>query len=915
MTESNLRGLRRGVLFACAGLWGACSPPQHPPLPLHIEYAGCSEVFVPGPVCALGTKNREMRFWVDQPPEIEIELRAGGRRRESAKVLIAGGQQLTVKIPPGASEIEVRAQTSQGEATWSLALTTPPRWPSLIRDAWQLSEKEGRPADALRLLEDRISELPLEERWMALRLRAQIARELVPYEEAVMFFTEAISAERDAGALLSQTNDATALVWLHVKARRFAAARKVLSQWQLPAGFPAETGYARSYCSGLLAEDSGDARSALTDLEQAVEQAKRVGLDTEGWIAEHVLARQLQALGRAREAATLFARLYRSRPGSLSPCEWAAMLTNQAWSLLLAREAGEDLGDPIPVLAEARQSFERGGCLRLEEKRLNHHLNLTLALLQDGQLAAARASLSQARALERSATPLHRLWSLELEGRINLAEGRPQAALALYERLDELASSVLSPDGRWRAAYGRARCYRAMGRFTDALAAFRKAESLLDEQSRQIPIQEGRETFAAQHEGATNLYLELLLNRGRDAEAFGVARRARSRVMRKLARGNRLAHLSAADQQQWDGGIAEYSKQRQALEAGLAEDWKLPADQLSRLRAARAAQYQDAQRALDRAITVLGEAGDSEGLLPPRPGEVILAYHPLPGGWVGFAASGETVEVRRFDLPEGVLARPAELARRLLAPFQARIEQAQRVRVLPYGDLRTVDFHALPFGDDILLAARPVVYGLDVATRAESPPRPGRRALVVANPRGDLPAADVEAGEVTAALHRQEPAWSTATLQGTAATADAVRRGLARVDLLHYAGHGIFSGFGGWESVLPLAEHSQLALGDVLALAEVPPWVVLSACETARSGSEAPAEGLSLAHAFLLAGSRSVIATTRPVGDRAAEGLFTGMYRRWGSTPDLAVLLQQAQLAWRRRDRGGDWSSFRLFEP
>jgi len=142
-----------------------------------------------------------------------------------------------------------------------------------------------------------------------------------------------------------------------------------------------------------------------------------------------------------------------------------------------------------------------------------------------------------------------------------------------------------------------------------------------------------------------------------------------------------------------------------------------------------------------------------------------------------------------------------------------------------------------------------------------------------------------------------------------------VRGALRGVDLLHYAGHGTFSGLGGWESVLPLAGDSRLTLGDLLALGRPPRWVVLSGCETGRSSTGAPVEGLGLAHAFLLAGSRAVIAATRPVGDLPTQGLFAELYRHWGPEPDLAVLLQQAQLVWRQREPAADWASFRLFAP
>jgi CHAT domain-containing protein len=294
---------------------------------------------------------------------------------------------------------------------------------------------------------------------------------------------------------------------------------------------------------------------------------------------------------------------------------------------------------------------------------------------------------------------------------------------------------------------------------------------------------------------------------------------------------------------------------------------------------------------------------------------VVLAYHPLPRGWVGFAAEGPTVTAHRFELPESALAQPAELASRLIAPFAARIGRAERLRILPYGILRTVDFHALPFRGDVLLAAVPVAYGLDLGSPAPSQPAPERRALVVADPSEDLPAALLEADAVAAALRQGQPAWTTQILRGTEASAGEVRHALAGVDLLHYAGHGVFSGSGGWKSVLPLAGGTGLTLGDLLAFQRVPRWVVLSACDAGRSGADAPAEGLGLAHAFLLAGSREVIAATRPVGDRAAQELLTELYRRWSPAPDLAPLLRDAQLAWRRRDPAGDWQSFRLVEP
>ncbi len=862
----------RVALLAGIGLWAACAPPR----PLRVEYAGCAEVHVPGPICVL-KDDRVLQLWVDLPPETEIEIRAGGRRLESAATPVQGGQRFRLEVPPGAENVEVRADTPEGRAAWSLAFG-PPR---------------GGPAAALSKL-------------------AREARESDP-AEAQRKLLIAIPGHQKAGSLLAAVKDATLLAYFQIQERRLAAARQVLSQLRLPAGSPAEAAYVRSYHQGLLAEHAGDARTALIELQNAADQAQRVGLEAERLYAEQVMARQLQALGRSREAAELFDRLRRSSPQE--PCVLGDLLLNQAWSLLLAGEAGEFFGDPVPLFQRA-ELLLGADCGWSVADELNLHLNLALAHLQHGRLPQARANLAAAGALAAAATPLQRLWQIEVEARLHLADGRPAVALQLYDDLDNLAVRASSPEGRWRAAYGRALCRRALGSPAAAIDALAGAESLLDAQSLQIPIQEGRETFLAQRESGTRLHLELLLAGERNPEALAVARRARSRVLRQLARGERLAHLTPADQQRWADALAEYWRRRGALEAAAAEEDSLPADQLRRARERRSAESAAAERFLDEAFRVLGETGAGGGALPlPNPGELILTYHPLPQGWVGFADDGRTVAVHRFGLPGGLLARSEDLAKQLLDPFRGRIRKARRVRVLPYGALRDVDFHALPFDGDLLIAACPVVYGLDLAPLAKVPSTGGRRALVVGNPLGNLPAAAREAEAVAASLRGQRPAWSTEVLQGEAASAEAVRRALPGADLLHYAGHGAFAGFSGWRSILPLAGDTRLTLGDLLALDRAPAQVVLSGCETGRSGGDAPVEGLGLAQAFLLAGSRSVLAATRPVDDRAAQGFFTELYRQRGPAADLATGLQQTQLAWRRSHAEADWASFRLFEP
>jgi tetratricopeptide (TPR) repeat protein len=713
--------------------------------------------------------------------------------------------------------------------------------------------------------------------------------------------------------VIREVDEKKALMTADIRARRLGPVRVALDSLRVPPHAPAELRYAVAYYRGLLAEKEGDYRSALEAVQEAVEIAERMNWKNYQRVAEEKMALLLRVVGRSGESAQLFERLLRT-PAANS-CEEARLLNNQAWSALLAREAGERLADPAPLLARALEAYAACASATVESKA-NTLFNLALAHLQAGRLPQAKELLARVQTMEPHAPVPHRLWWLDLEARIALLEHRPAEGLQRFAALAKLAAETGSADAGLRAAFGKAQSYEALGDRTAALETLRTAESLLDEQSLQVPLQEGRETFVAARQAVVGLHIEILLDQGRNAQALDVARHARSRVLRQLASSDRIPSLPPERRSRWERLLTEYHARRAALEEKAKDDWKLPLDQVPREEAARRAEAEALKKLLDEAFLILSDPGERPGDLPPppRPGELILAYHPLPHGWVGFAADGTTVAAHRFELPPD-LSRTDELSRRLLVPFRAAIRQARRLRILSSGPLQAVDFHALPFDGDVLLASAPVVYGLDLPA-ARKPARPaGRHALLVADPRGNLLGALDEARAVGKALRSGPSPWTVEELKAGQASAATVGRRLAAADLLHYAGHGAFAGFGGWDSSLLLAEETRLTLGDLLALDRVPAWVVLSGCDTGRSSAETPVESLGLAQGFLLAGSQAVVASTRPVDDRSAPELFTALYRELEREPDLAVALQRAQLSWRQRHPRADWRSFRLFEP
>ncbi len=916
---------RRGTLaFGLAtALGAACAPP--PPPSLEVEYAGCQAV-LEGPVCVV-PEDRRLRLWVGSDPGVELDVAAGGRVLSTEEV--QGGWGLAVELDEGQPELVLRATGSRatgsratatggGVATWNLSLrrNNEPDWLTRAREL----DREDLEATRRRVTE-RLDGLDAGLRGSALRVLAQLDARAGDGDAAERHLHMALEATGSAGRFLEEIECRATLVYLLFYDNRLGEAREMLEDMPVEPRAPAEALFHRAYSGAVLANGVGDHQTALRLLDGAVRRAERLGLGRLGNSAQQLQAIQLQRTGRGTEAAELLARLWASAPEGEHACLRAPLANNIGWSRLLALEsrpegtgapaagqggaaaAADSAGDPVPWLEAALDLFQRE-CPQLAGEPANVHTNLARAHLQAGRLARAREHLESSRRLAPEPEIRQLLWWLEIEARIALAESRANRALELYDDLAELAAAAFSADGEWRAAIGRGRAYRALGRMESARRELARGEALLDGASLQVPIVAGRASFVAQRELGTRLHLELLLDQDRPREAFEAARRSRSRVLRGLRRGERLAHLEPERRRRWEEAVATYRSRRQELDAAVRDAWRLPADELRRLEVEQAARRQELNDLLERFLAILEPHAPRAPALPELgAGDVRLIYHPLQRGWAAFADDAAGLQVGRLG---GLEIRDAELARHLLEPFADKIRSAERVRVLPYGILRAIDFHALPFAGEALLALKPVVYGLDLRPPAATSERRANRGVVVADPGGDLAAARLEASHVrdTAA----EP-WSIELLEGAAADDGAVRGALATADLFHYAGHGLFAG---WQSALPLAG-SRLTLGDVLALEQAPARVVLSGCDTGRAAADAPAAGL--AHAFLAAGSRSVIAATRPIADDEALALTSALYPALLSSASVPAALRRAQLELRRQNPGADWSSFRVFEP
>jgi tetratricopeptide (TPR) repeat protein len=157
--------------------------------------------------------------------------------------------------------------------------------------------------------------------------------------------------------------------------------------------------------------------------------------------------------------------------------------------------------------------------------------------------------------------------------------------------------------------------------------------------------------------------------------------------------------------------------------------------------------------------------------------------------------------------------------------------------------------------------------------------RPGEQEmLVVAVPDAeglpDLPGARAEAY----ALIRDFPHLVKESLVDSAATRDAVTRGLAAGRSVHFACHGSQQVDAPASGAVHLADDT-LTIADIAALRlDRAEFAYLSACQTAVGGAELPDEAIHLAAALQLAGYRRVIGTLWTINDQTSVGVARQVY-------------------------------------
>ncbi len=827
-----------------------------------------------GPKCELST-DRRLQIWGRQGG---VRFTAAGQVVDTQKVAVDGGWRYTLEAPQGAQALVA----TEGGATWRLPLMDAAPSPKL-QEARRLrsDRKLSQAKTLLRSIQDPALLGGVQ------GLLGRIALAEGHTKAALQSLEASAAAHARAGRSSDEARARFVLAYVFIEDREYASALRVLDPSLACFKDNPEDVAGAHYYRGLIDKERGRVGPALRALERAQRLGQHLALTSIVQSARQTRAEVLQQIGRSQEAWDIVQALLPQLQG----CARGHGLVNFAWSLLLAREAEvPSTLVPLPILDQALQAYLEA-CPE-PERLANVLVNRALAHIQAGDSVRARADLKQARGQLKGLSARLWAWVHDIEGRIALAEGRYRSAQDHFETLLENSSES---DARWRAGVGLAQSLRALGNNESALRVLHQAESEVDRGLRWVSWGDGRGLFPDARRKSAALLIDLAITMKRPGIAFTAFRKARLRALRKQTQGGRVEALDPEALGYWSRALGLYRKSQQKLQDFDAEMWKVPQRAKKQAQAERHGLQAESEQAWNTAISLLTlpNLGDPSHLPDLPPQEVVLGYHSVPGGWVGFSKFRGRVRGRHLGpWPRS----PQKLADYLLKPFAEEIRQASQVRLLTHAQTRAIDFHALTFDEEPLIHGRPVVYALDLPPTSTSSMM---RALVVSDPRGDLRAARQEGLSVAQGLSKG--GWQVRHILGAEATNATLVAFLDKIDLLHYSGHSVFSGIEGLHSALALAGASTLTAGEILGLARVPGRVVLASCEGDAPTQRGGTAGLGLARTFVVAGASSVVAATREVPDALAAEFVALMYKSEGEVAGQ-VAVQAASRALLQRD-------------
>ncbi len=819
-------------------------------------------------------------MWLPIHHEVPLTLQVDGHVETATFESVDLGQRVSVPLSGTHTQLEVGGRDG---VVWAISLRVHENQvPDVVVRAKALAKTD--PDRARANLRDGLATLSAHGRAHAHRALGEFAFRRGDYRAALESYFTAYRLATEVGLLRMASEVTLTCVYICILLHELDGAQAWVQRHEdlLPEYPPGQL--VHGYYRGLVAKRQGDLRQALLDYIAHAKISERLGQSRDVFAArseEGVLRGNLGDFHGAVEAYAQAASVRDAMPAQIR----GTLLNNRAWTRIEARARGRDIGDPLPLLKQSLALYGPDGAAPDPRAMVEVRLNLAYAHVLAGRAEQAAVALPE---VEQTKGARQLLWRGMVAAEIAALQGEVADAIKKFAELGTLAAAARDFYLEWFASVRQAELEVSQGNPDAALGHYRAAEQQLDRQITQISVDAGREQFCADRARSSWGLVALLLERQQLAEAACVARLARARTFQPLRRLYTGHGSSPEHHEQQKQALARFRTTREEVDREYERSWTLSRREGEMLRAQLSARLHEASRMVDAAYTYTADdpvCGQTcEALRRPGAGELLLVYYPQESGWVGFAITSVAVVAQRIA-PVDPKASPERLSEQLLVPFTEQIAAAERLRLIPSRELLQVDFHALPLLGEPLISHIPIAYALDLPRDIDADARAQSQVLtpraVVVAPPSNLAAAAHEATYVEDTLKNAR--WQVEAIVQREATLAGVSGAIVGAGLLHFVGHARGDGLSGWDSSLELAGDSTLSVADVLALdGPAPTTVVLNGCETGITDPETLGGGMSLALAFLLAGSKAVIATGAEVDDRASATWVRNLYAQLG---------------------------------
>ena len=511
----------------------------------------------------------------------------------------------------------------------------------------------------------------------------------------------------------------------------------------------------------------------------------------------------------------------------------------------------------------------------------------------------------------------------------------PDAALAAYGQALSLAGGDGDPDLLWQVHYGRGKALERLGHADRAIVELQAAVHIIEGVRGRLREERFR---AGWLEDKYQVYVDLIrmqLTLGRVDEAFATAERQRARsFLTQLDRGFPTTQNPQHAERQ------EALRQRVLLlqDSLDAERDKSAPERRQLAIAAFSRELVQAERDYQALLDDMGSAwsGLQTIAVPDLPAvqkrlaanealiEYVVGEHELIMFLVrADRLTAHTSDLSRtqltaaVDLVREMISRPgadfwnlpaARLSAALIEPLlgSGQLENVAHLDIVPHDILNYLPFALLPTdgaGSRLLMEDYSLSYLPAAAALEGAAPRStqGTTLLAMAPAKARLRYAPEEAERVAELFGA-----GAKLLSGIEATESAFKEQAGDYQVLHLATHGSFNRRNPLLSGLELEADGRndglLEVHEILGIALQTELVTLSACQTGLASGwfrDIPAgdDFVGLTRAFLLAGSRSVLATLWEVDDRSTVSVMEGFYQRFGagSERDQAEALAAVQ--------------------